>query len=214
MVDLLLRAGACTEIRDRAGFTALALAAIGGYPGIIKSLLQAGANVNTINKVGFSPLADASTHRWPDIVDELIKHGAYIETRDDGRYTPLCPASQHAKLGTVVRLLKHGANTAAQNRDGWTALAEASCRREDIVRLLLQHSADTEISGDVPGETGENRWTPLMRAAEWGQLGIIKALVEAGASIDARTSTGRTALTIIQIRKDQVYEFLRQAGAT
>ena len=214
MVDLLLRAGACTEIRDHAGFTALALAAIGGYLGIIKSLLQAGANVNTINKVGFSPLADASTHGWPDIVDELIEHGAYIETRDDGRYTPPCRASQHSKLGTVERLLKHGANTAAQNRDGWTALAEASCRREDMVRLLLQYSADTEISGDVPGETGENDWTPLMRAAEWGQLGIAKALVEAGASIDARTSTGRTALTIIQIRKDQVYEFLRQAGAT
>ena len=66
----------------------------------------------------------------------------------------------------------------------------------------------------MPGETGENVWTPLMRAAEWGQLGIVKALAEAGASIDARTSTGRTALTIIQIRKDQVYEFLRQAGAT
>ena len=34
VVDLLLRAGAFTEIRDRPGFTALALAAIGGYLGI------------------------------------------------------------------------------------------------------------------------------------------------------------------------------------
>ena len=73
MVDLLLRAGVCTEIRDRASFIALALAAIGGYLGIIKSLLQAGAN------------------------------------------------------------------TAAQNRDGRTPLAEANCRREDMVRLLLQY---------------------------------------------------------------------------
>lgn len=53
-----------------------------------------------------------------------------------------------------------------------------------------------------------------MRAAEWGQLAIVKALVEAGASIGARTSTGRTSLTIIQIRKDQVYDFLRQVGTT
>lgn len=81
------------------------------------------------------------------------------------------------------------------------------------MRILLEHRANTDISGDVKGETGETGWTPLMRAAQKGHLEIVKALIGSGASINARTSDGRTAMTIIKNRKDQVYEFLRQAGA-
>ena len=213
VVNLLLKVGACTEIRDRGGFTPIHSATCNGYLGIVKALLRAGANANTINKGGYSALADASLHGYPHIVDALVLSGAYLETRDDAQYTPLCRAAQHEQFATVKRLLKHGANTAAQNRDGWTALAEASCRREDTVRLLLESGANTEISGDVPGETGEKGWTPLMRAASFAQLGVVKALIQAGASINARTSEGRTVLTIIGNRKDQVYEFLKQAGA-
>ena len=148
------------------------------------------------------------------MIDPLVSKGAYLETRDEGRYTPLCKAAQQSRTTEVELLLKHGANTAAQNRDGWTALAEASFHgRAEIVRSLLEKGASTEISGQIFERTGERGWTPLMRAAHRGHLEVVRLLADAGANLNARTTEGRTALQIIENRKDRVYKYLQQAGA-
>lgn len=125
MVDLLLSARSCTEIKGNHGNTALQYAAQAGAQGVVKALLQAGTNVNTMNVSGYTPLAEAAQHGWHNVIDELVAAGAYLETKDDGQYTPLCRVAQRSQIMTVTNLLKHGANPNARNRDGWTALAEA-----------------------------------------------------------------------------------------
>ena len=52
-----------------------------------------------------------------------------------------------------------------------------------------------------------------MRATHRGHLEVVRSLADARANPNARITEGRTALQIIENRKDQVYGYLQQAGA-
>jgi hypothetical protein len=59
---------------------------------------------------------------------------------------------------------------------------------KDIEHALLSRGADTEVRHFL------YRWTPLLGAANYGGLEVVKLLVETGADIEARDNAGRTVL--------------------
>ena len=85
---------------------------------------------------------------------------------------------------------------------------EASSRgKVDIVRLLLDHSAD-------PNARGRHEQTSLHRASSFGYLDIARLLLEHGAEVDATDDGGRTAYLIaLDKRHDEVAQFLSAHGA-
>jgi ankyrin repeat protein len=74
-------------------------------------------------------------------------------------------------------------------RMGQSALVSAaSMGSEEIVRLLLRHGADPNI-------TTESNQTPLLLAAHYGHVGIAKLLIASGADVNLSESRyGHTAL--------------------
>jgi ankyrin repeat protein len=79
-------------------------------------------------------------------------------------------------------LLQRGANVNAQDHQGYTPLTTACSTDdagEDMVKLLLEHKADTEFQTKI-GEL--DNLTALMCAVRGGMEDIARLLLEAGAN--------------------------------
>src|SRR5262249_4052563 len=109
------------------------------------------------------------------------------------------------------------------NAPGWgikagSALSEAVSRgRVDIVRLLIQGGADVNArrmvgwGDDAPSVHLED--APLTLAADQGNPEMVRALLDAGARIDALDAGGPTALDGAQFRGHaDVVALLRKAA--
>lgn len=122
-------------------------------------------------------------------VRATLARGAKIDGRDvDGR-TALYRASERDRAAVVRELLSRGADVDARPNDRvWTALLLAIVRGSEImVRELVAGGASLE----VPARDGR---TPLIMAVDYGRADIASALLRAGALVDARDDSGRTAL--------------------
>jgi hemoglobin len=111
-------------------------------------------------------------------------------------------------------LLRLGTNPDVRDNGGHTPLYRVAneCASEAgprIVRALVQAGADVNACGGV------TRATPLHMAARRGHVDIARALLDCGASIEARDSKGATPLQrAINCRKDAVAQLLRERGAS
>ncbi len=75
--------------RDKAGFTALHLAAEFGTPEIITALLDAGAKVDAGDKYGSTALLAAATYGTPEHIAALLDAGANVNARTMNGLTAL-----------------------------------------------------------------------------------------------------------------------------
>jgi len=84
-------------------------------------------------------------------------------------------------------------NAASPNHGGMTCLAlAANAGRTEIVRLLVQHAADVNVTAPECRD-----FTPLMFAAHHLHLEAAQALIRADASLEAKSARGETALSIV-----------------
>jgi ankyrin repeat protein len=92
----------------------------------------------------------------------------------------------------------------AQNRQKRHPLHVATLRKlTDCIKVLLQHGAD-------PNATTRTGWTPLMLAADTGDLAAISLLLDNGAKRDLRNGAKQTALDIARVHNNLLAEhFLR-----
>jgi ankyrin repeat protein len=119
----------------------------------------------------------------------LIEGGAKV----DGDSPPIFAAAGKGNLDLVQLLLKHGANPSAYSSQhaGCCGLHIAAEKNYvDVVRALLSAGVDVNIRSE------KQKLTPLISAACCGSLEAVKVLIEAGADIDAQSSTGNTALML------------------
>jgi ankyrin repeat protein len=79
----------------------------------------------------------------------------------------------------------------------------------DVVRALIVGGADLEAS-DFYG------WTPLMKATYHNNIEIVKLLVDNGADVNARNSSGNSILYIAEElnRQPEILHLLVNTGAT
>ncbi|KAJ9598100.1 hypothetical protein L9F63_026796 [Diploptera punctata] len=78
----------------------------------------------------------------------------------------------------------------------------------EMVRFLLEQGADVEMCG------GWYKRTPLMWATEWGHVKISECIIEHGASVNATTENGYTALSLAVCGgKHEVGKILLEKGA-
>ncbi len=79
----------------------------------------------------------------------------------------------------------------------------------------LQARLSSGANPNEPDDSVVKGWTPLMAAADAGNVDAARLLLDAGAAIDAKTELGSTALDIaIRGGKQQVADLLRGRGAT
>ena len=202
VVKYLVENGADINARkNKDGKTTLMYAAENGYLNIVKLLVENGADVNVKDNYNDTALKKAVYNGHADIVKYLLDIGTAVD-----KNTPIDYAIRvhlvndvnkclhyAAKVG-LVDYVKHfiekGANVNAKDCGVTVLSREITEGYPDVVKLLVENGADINTKDDY-GKT------PLMYAAENGNLNIIKFLVEKGADIKAKDKDDKTALDLV-----------------
>lgn len=148
---------------------------------------------------GDLPIVEAVRDGSLDATKTAIIDGASIHSRAaDG--TPVIVLAATARSLEIVKLLiENGARPDDRaKKDDTSALTLAAANGDlDIVTYLLDHKADIDLTGSL-------RETALIKATRARHTGIVKLLLERGASTEETDSAGVTALDIAQAsgRKD------------
>ena len=192
VVRELLQNHADPNLAQPDGSTALILAVEGDDLIVADLLIGAGADVNAANEYGATALYVACTGGNIAMINTLLEAGADPNAALLSGETPLMTAVDKGNLDAVRALLEHGANVNAKETGGdQTALMWAVANKHpEIVRLLFEHGADVHARS-----TGD--FSPLLFAAQQGDVAIGSTLVEAGAEVnDLRMTDGMTALML------------------
>jgi ankyrin repeat protein len=155
-------------------------------PGV-RAALASGADVNARSEEGDTLLMYAAVYSTADCMKLLVDKGANPNARDRRDGTALMRSVKD--LDKVRLLVDRGAEVDARSIRGLTALMVAAnlSGTSDVVKLLLSHKAD-------PGTPDAAGVTPLMYATDFGDLETVKALVAAGADVNAGRPNGVTPL--------------------
>jgi ankyrin repeat protein len=158
----------------------------------------------SLDSGGFTPLLYAARENCRGCVDVLLEHGADIDLPDPDGVSPLLLAIMNANWDLAQQLIEAGADV-----DQWDIYGEAplftavglysridggrasidppnETQGEDIVRLLLERGANPNMQlffrpANVRGSTNTRGSTPLIRAANGGDLEIVELLLAHGA---------------------------------
>nr|QDQ16921.1 trpn [Danaus plexippus] len=184
VVRVLVRAGAsCTE-ENKAGLTAVHLAAEHGHT---NSEAPTGVSLVPIlgAESGLTPLHLAAYNGNENVVRLLLNSaGVQVDaaTNENG-YNPLHLACFGGHMSIVGLLLSRSAELLqSTDRHGKTGLHIASTHGHyQMVEVLLGQGAEINA-------TDKNGWTPLHCAAKAGHLNVVKLLCESGASPKSETN--------------------------
>ncbi len=183
------------------GWTPLMHAVFEGKIDIVKYLIEKGANINLKNEDGKNALMIATENHWNDIVRYLLDNGADVYARNKNCETAFGIALSHGYKGIAIMLLNAMYNKVS-------LIDEVIYGQESVVDWLLQQN---EIDVNIKGRGGI---TPLMIAAETGDLGIAKYLLAAEADINVKNDDGETALSIALSKgNNNVVNLLLSVGA-
>ena len=209
VVRLLLEEGVDVNTARADGATALLWVAHWDDRETVDLLLRAGANVNAADDHGVTPLARACVNASEPTVTLLLEAGADPNATQTNGLTPLMIAARTGNVNVVKALLARGANVnAATAATGETALMWAVAERHlDIVRVLIGSGADVH-------PRPRQAFSPLIGAAENGDIETAKILIAAGARVNDAASDGTHPLAYaIVVGQAAFAHFLLEQGA-
>ena len=170
-------------------------------PRLLEVLFSVGADPNIKNKEGNTALHEATLGEDEEVALLLIQSGADVNASNNEGVTPLCFASGMGLPRVVSALLERGANPNVRT-EGMTPLHMAT----GISFLRRKPSGEWESFSEMLKRTGRDG-TDFLKVA--------KALVEAGAEVNALRSQGkkRTPLDMAEMcRNTMVAEYLKSVG--
>ncbi|MSO21376.1 MAG: ankyrin repeat domain-containing protein [Acidobacteria bacterium] len=178
-VQALIRSKADVNAPQSDGATALAWAAHWDDLEMADLLLRAGAKVDAANRLGWTPLSLACQNGTPAMIEKLLRAGADPKQSTPTGETPLMTAAGSGSVRAIQLLIEHGADVNAREKlGGQTALMWAiSERHPDAAKALIEHGADVRSRS-----TGG--FTPLLFAAQQGDIAATQLLLQAGADVD------------------------------
>jgi ankyrin repeat protein len=170
---------------------------------------------------GLTPLQFAVREGSMDTVKTLVDAGADVNKRSEFGWTALLVATQNRYYKIGVYLLDHGADPNIANEGGWTPLYIATDNRNieggdyptrkpdmdhlDFIKRLLAAHANPNLRMRSSTETRTvftHQWlleegaTPFLRAAQSGDIVLLKLLLEHGADPNISTESKVTPLMV------------------
>jgi ankyrin repeat protein len=203
-VSVLVEAGAEVKAQNRSGLTALHVA--WRDESVTRLLLDRGADVNAKTQLGATPLlVAASANGTEAVVSRLLEKGAEPDAADNRGVTPLIAAAGVGNTAVAQQLLEHGANANAyapgEGQKTATPLMGAAHNGDaELTRLLLSRKPDVNaLSPDNDGIVRHGpvvfgTLTALHLATAAASPTVVKLLLDAGASVNARDARGLTPL--------------------
>lgn len=177
-VKVLIDAGAKVNVSDKYKSTALSLAAELGHLETLKVLLTAKPTLNEIDDDGATATVCAAMNGHADIVRALLEAGEDPTIPDNNDKTALEYATEREHTATVQVL-----NEAANSPIWYSVVVKRGLINE--VRQFMDEYLHSR---------GPHGCTPVLVAAQYGQLEILKLLVFRGARLSDRDEFGWTAL--------------------
>ena len=187
------------QVKDGGGLTSLVYAAREGCLECARTLLDAAANVNQVTNYGWSALLTATQNRHYQLAAYLLSRGANPNLPNKGGWTPLYLATDNRNI-----------------ESGDYPVRKPDMDDLDFIKLLIEkgssvnaricgiESSDQACKGDTT-ETRTNftmQWlyedgaTPFLRAAQSGDLNLMKLLLAHGADPKIATAHNDTALAV------------------
>jgi uncharacterized protein len=185
--------------KDGGGLTPMVYAARENCIECVELLTAAKADVNQTTHYGWTPLLTATQNRHYKLAAFLLDHGANPNLANNGGWTPLYLAVDNRNI--------EGGDYPVRNAD---------MDQLDFIKLLVAKGANVNarICGkastekECKGDSTETRtiftmqWlyedgaTPFLRAAQSGDVELMKFLLAHGADPKIKTSQGETALAV------------------
>ncbi len=194
-VGKLIENGADVNACDAEGNTPLILASFYASPKCVALLLQEGALANVANKDGVTALVRGATNYEKTRL--LVDAGARVRVRTaDLGNTPLILAARRAgNSRTVKLLLERGANATERDDAGISPIMSGTASGDlETVQLLLDAGAkaDDFPKSNDPRDTdmAAGLRTPLMWAAYYNDVRMVRLLLEHGADPNQSTYFG------------------------
>ncbi|KAK3511793.1 hypothetical protein QTP70_023189, partial [Hemibagrus guttatus] len=178
--------------QDKAGRSALLLAAEQGHTPVVKLLLENNARVDVFDESKQTPLHLAAASGQLDVCSSLLNLGADITATDIDEQTPLHLAAEHDHSDVVKLFLKCRPELATQpNKQGDTCISIAAAKGSlTVIQELLMF-----YQGSLPKlHSKVNGSTPLHLATAGGHDKVVFTLMEAGASATEEDLEGMTAI--------------------
>eukprot|EP00415_Alexandrium_ostenfeldii_P003200 UN3200 len=203
---MLLVAQSHPDAKGRGGLTAVEMAALKGYSGIVNELLLAKANPDLCGS--FTPLASVAFCNNGEIARALLEARADFQHQHRNDSMPLHIAAREfgrqGATSVVTALLQARAELDPQeSKDLMTPMHFAAQRgHTQVVRLLLGHRASINA-------TSRKSKSPLHNAAWEGMAETVQALLQAQADATSRNGSGCTALDFaMQRHRDDIVRLL------
>lgn len=210
-LDVLLKAGAKVDLRDRQGNTPLILAIQAGLEDAVGTLVDAGADLKSDEDINQLLAVSNAGYQRIGVVRKLFSHGANVNSRDSSHQTLLNLAVTHGNAELARALLDCGADINLRDSSRRTPIFHAVANgNAELVKILLFYGPQVDIS-DNKGRT------PLHQSLQLRRIDsevITDLLLAAKANVDVRDHEGFTPLSMA-IRKCQprVSEKLLAVGA-
>ncbi len=170
------------------GLTPLIFAVREGDLATAKVLLDAGANVNEMSEYGWTPLLVATENRYYQLGAYLLKRGANPNLANEGGWNPLYIATDNRNIAV-----------------GDYPVRKPDMDHLDFIKLLLAAGANPNLRMRSSLDTRTvftNPWlreegaTPFLRAAQSGDLVLMKLLLAHGADPRIPTAINVTPLMV------------------
>lgn len=144
-------------------------------------LVKKGVPINHTNANGMNIMITAMYKKDLETLKFLyeLNQKKFVQTSDNNL---LYYASYIGCIDFTKWLLENGMDVNLPNKYEGSAIG-AAIRRPEIVKLLIEKGANVNLANGYG-------WTPLMYAANYGNLESLKLLVEAGADLTLKNSKG------------------------
>lgn len=171
------------------GRTPLMKGAMHGFTDkFIAVMCELGAAVDSVDDDGETALHyAASSDRDDDTIGILVLGGADANLRNHLGHTPLSTAVSNGCYQSARLLLEYGADLEARLPDGRSVLHHSILRKDQALCDLM-----IDWQADLNEDLGDH--TPLTLAIATGCCEIAQSLIEAGADVDQRSTSGNTPL--------------------
>ena len=166
------------DAKDNENITPLMFAVYSNHIEMVRLLLERGANMHLVSDRKHNALHIACKNGNKEIAEMLLDAGMDIDARGDTSWTPIMFAAYNDHTEIVRLLLERGANTSfvSDNKNNVLHLVCLGNNKE-IARMLLDAGMDIDARG------GEDDDTPLMLAAYYDYIEVVKFLLSKNCGI-------------------------------
>ncbi|HET9404774.1 MAG TPA: ankyrin repeat domain-containing protein [Burkholderiales bacterium] len=194
---------------ERAGYTGLLAAAAQGDAAQIRALTAKGMKPDARDSHQRTPLHVAAYGKHHEAMRALAAAGANPNALERDRYDIVTIASVANDVPTLKLALELGASAknVTSRYDGTALIAAAHLGHAEVVRTLIRAGAPLDHVNNLG-------WTALIESIVLGDGGprhtdTLRALVEAGASVNLADRNRRTPLALARARGSAYAEMVR-----